>query len=62
MLRPSAFILRRERVAVNRLNNRRANVLAVRTQRSFASGATETAELARFAVSKHSFQHVRQTA
>jgi hypothetical protein len=51
MLRPSAFILRRERVAVNRLSNRRANVLAVRTQRSFASGATETAELARFAVS-----------
>ena len=51
MLRPSAFILRRERVAVNRLNNRRANVLAVRTQRSFASGATETAELVRFAVS-----------
>ena len=48
MLRPSAFILRRERVAVNRLSNRlsnrRANVLAVRTQRSFASGATETAE------------------
>jgi hypothetical protein len=43
-------------------SNRRANVLAVRTQRSFASGATETAELARFAVSKHSFQHVRQTA
>jgi hypothetical protein len=29
MLRPSAFILRRERVAVNRLGNRRANVLAV---------------------------------
>ena len=28
MLRPSAFILRRERVAVNRLSNRRANVLA----------------------------------
>jgi hypothetical protein len=51
MLRPSAFILRRERVAVNRLSNRRANVLAVRTQRSVASGATETAELARFAVS-----------
>ena len=51
MLRPSAFILRRERVAVNRLSNRPANVLAVRTQRSFASGATETAELARFAVS-----------
>ena len=44
MLRPSAFILRRERLAVNRLSNRRANVLAVRTQRSFASGATETAE------------------
>ena len=36
MLRPSAFILRRERVAVNRLSNRRANVLAVRTQRSFS--------------------------
>jgi hypothetical protein len=51
MLRPSAFILRRERVAVNRLSNRRANVLAVRTQRSFAAGATETAETARFAVS-----------
>ena len=51
MLRPSAFILRRERVAVNRLSNRRANVLAVSTQRSFAAGATETAELARFAVS-----------
>ena len=44
MLRPSAFILRRERVAVNRLSNRRANVLAVRTPRSFASGATEAAE------------------
>jgi len=44
MLRPSASILRRERVTVNRLRNRRANVLAVRTQRSFASGATETAE------------------
>jgi len=44
MLRPSAFILRRERVAVNRLSNRRANVLAVTTPRSFASGATETAE------------------
>lgn len=29
MLRPSAFILRRERAAVNRLSNRRANVLAV---------------------------------
>ena len=46
MFRPSAFILRRERVVVNRLSNRRANVLAVRTQRSFASGPTETAELA----------------
>lgn len=44
MLRPSAFILRQERVAVNSLSNRRANVLAVRTQRSFASGAAETAE------------------
>ena len=44
MLRPSAFILRRERVAVNRLSNRRANVLAMRTQKSFASGATVTAE------------------
>jgi hypothetical protein len=51
MLRPSAFILRRGRVAVNRLSNRRANVLAVRTQRRFASGATETAETRPFAVS-----------
>ena len=51
MLRPSAFILRRERVAVNRLSKRRANVLALKTQRNFASGGTETAELARFAVS-----------
>jgi hypothetical protein len=44
MLRPSAFILHRERVAVNRLSSRRANVLAVRTPRSFASGATQTVE------------------
>src|SRR3954451_11748212 len=33
----------------HRRSNRRANVLAVRTQRRFAAGATETAELVRFA-------------
>jgi hypothetical protein len=46
----------------NRLSNRRANVPAVRTQRRFASGATETAELARFAVSPTNRRGVARSA